>query len=152
MKKILWTVLVSGVLALIMALSVPNKVSYVKPAEALAEEEIVEIKVELNYQQKAWLGALQWCESRGNPKAINPNDRDNTPSYGILQFKPSTFNYYQARYGTDKGTGYMDPDAQTAIVEQMIIRNDVKWSQQFPECVRKLGKPPVIPTAKVDKK
>lgn len=148
MKRILWIVIASGVLALIMAMSITNKVSYVKPAEVLAEEikvvEKEEIKVELSYQQEAWLGALIWCESKGNPKAINPNDLDNTPSYGILQFKPSTFEYYQKRYNTNRGDGYMDPDAQIEIVEQMIIRGDVKWSQQFPACTKKLGNPPVI--------
>lgn len=149
MKKILWGVFVATVLALILLLSIPNKVTY-KSVEALAAEPPE--KVELNYQQEAWLGALEWCESRGNPKAVNPKDRDNTPSYGILQFKPSTFTYYQERYGTPEGTGYMDPEAQIAIVEQMIIRGDINWSQQFPDCVKKLGKPPVIHTARVDKK
>jgi len=106
----------------------------------------------LTHRQRAWLGALEWCESRANPEAINPNDRDGTPSYGILQFKPSTFTYYQLRYGVAGAQTYMDPGAQEAIVEQMIINNDVKWSQQFPECVRKLGNPPQLSTQSIDKK
>lgn len=139
MKKIALFLLITALALLLTALIIaPTEV------EALPAEQPP--KQELSYQQKVWLGALQWCESKGNPEAVNPKDRDNTPSYGLLQFKPSTFTYYQKRYGTPAGTGYMDPDAQLAIVEQMILRGDVKWSQQFPECTKKIGKPPVIPT------
>lgn len=99
----------------------------------------------LTHQQTAWLGALEWCESRGNPKAINPKDRDNTPSYGILQFKPSTFSLFATLYGLASTTDYMDPDAQEAIVSQMIVRGGIRWSQQFPACTAKLGTPPLSP-------
>lgn len=146
MKKILWILFLSGIVALILALAITQK------ANAKVEKLPATItpKENLNYQQKAWLGALEWCESKGNPNAINPKDRDNTPSYGILQFKPSTFILYQKQYATDGEL--MDPTAQESIVEQMIIKDNVKWSQQFPDCVKKLGKPPVIHIAKVDKK
>ena len=100
-------------------------------------------KQTLSTEQKAWLGALEWCESRGNPKAINPKDRDNTPSYGLLQFKPSTFEYFAEKYGiATTSKGYMDPDVQEAIVTQMILQGHVDWSWQFPMCTKRLGPPP----------
>lgn len=115
-------------------------------ASGKAKVETITIEVEkpdiLSFRQRAWLGALQWCESRGNPKALNANDRDNTPSYGILQFKPGTFYGFGKLYGIDTKAGYNDPTTQIKIVEQMIIRNDVKWSQQFPDCTKQLGVPP----------
>lgn len=97
----------------------------------------------LDHQQKAWLGALEWCESRGNPKAVNPKDRDNTPSYGLLQFKPGTFYGFAKKYGiATTSLGYMDPEVQEAIVTQMILRGGIDWSWQFPACTKRLGPPP----------
>lgn len=108
----------------------------------------VEVKPEpskvtpVNYPQKAWLGALEWCESKGNPKAVNPKDRDNTPSYGLLQFKPGTFYGYAKRYGIPV-TDYMNPAEQEAVVMAMIQhRDEINWYQQFPACTRRLGLPP----------
>lgn len=109
----------------------------------------IETKVEkadiLTHRQRAWLGALEWCEGRGDPAAVNPNDTDDTPSYGILQFKPSTYEYYRTRYALEISADYMDADGQERIVEQMIARGDVSWQQQFPACTRKLGIPPLSP-------
>lgn len=98
--------------------------------------------VQLSRPQRAWLGALEWCESRGRAEAVNPKDRDNTPSYGLLQFKPSTLTMFEKAYGI-KGE-LMDPDVQEAIVVQMILRGGVDWHQQFPDCVKKLGLPPKV--------
>jgi len=118
--------------------------------------EKVNVEVEkadiLSYRQRAWIGALQWCESRGNPDALNPNDRDNTPSYGILQFKPSTYYSFGKLYGIDTKPGYKDAETQIKIVEQMILRGGINWAQQFPDCTKKLGTPPKISTPKIDKK
>jgi hypothetical protein len=36
----------------------------------------------------------------------------------------------------------MDPKAQTAIVIRMMDDKSVVWENQFPACVRKLGRPP----------
>lgn len=94
----------------------------------------------LSHPQRAWLGALEWCESKGRPQAINPKDRDNTPSYGILQFKPSTLTYFGKMYGI--AGDIMNPDTQEAIVEQMILQGGIDWHQQFPVCSGILGKPP----------
>jgi hypothetical protein len=96
----------------------------------------------LTHSQEVWMNVLEWCESRGNPNAINPNDRDNTPSYGAFQFKPSTLDYYAEMYGVATTTT-MDYEVQKAVVTQMILhRNEINWSQQFPDCVKKFGTPP----------
>lgn len=91
--------------------------------------------------QEKWLAALVQCESGGNPKAINPKDRDGTPSYGLLQFKPSTFRAFAKAYGI---TGVlMNADAQRAIVRKMMNDKSVNWLQQFPDCVKNhIGFPP----------
>ena len=141
--------LLIGLLAISLASSLI--IGFMAEADVSRETPEAEVqKKELSHRQKAWLGALEWCESRGNPEAVNKKDRDGTPSYGILQFKPSTFKYYGERYGIGEQLelgfspdGYMNPDGQEFIVEQMIIRGDVDWNQQFPDCVKKLGKPPV---------
>lgn len=115
------------------------------PAAAATIVETAEEVPALSHQQKAWLGMLEWCESRGNPAAINKKDRDNTPSYGILQFKPGTFALFAKSYGLASTTNYMDPDAQEAIVTQMILRGGIDWAQQFPACTAKYGTPPLSP-------
>lgn len=101
-----------------------------------------EAKPKLTHAQEVWISALEWCESRGNNSAINPKDRDNTPSYGAFQFKPSTLDYYAKMYGVATTT-LMDYKTQKAVVEQMVLhRKEIKWTQQFPDCVKRLGPPP----------
>lgn len=114
----------------------------------LAEsEQRKEPMTDLQRRQEMWLDALEWCESRGVETAVNKMDRDGTPSYGSLQFKPSTFTYFSERYGLPTTTSYMDPSQQRQIVRFMI--NDPKITdaqlrnQQFPDCIqRKVGLPP----------
>ena len=101
-----------------------------------------EVGLHLSHQQQVWLYALECCESRGDPKAVNPKDRDGTPSYGLLQFKPSSFAYFVKLYGLASTSDYMDPDMQERIVTQMILKGGIEWSHQFPACVKKLGLPP----------
>ena len=93
-------------------------------------------------EQEAWLDDLVQCESRGNAAAINPKDRDGTPSYGLLQFKPSTFAEFSKAYGIGDPAEYMDPEAQKEIVLRMMRDPSVRWSVQFPVCVSILGNPP----------
>jgi len=114
-----------------------------------APETVVVTPAPLTSEQQAWLGALEWCESGGNPKAINPKDSDGTPSYGILQFKPGTFRTFAGIYGLSTSTSYMNRDEQVAIVTQMVVRNGVNWHQQFPACVARLGLPPLSPAVRV---
>ena len=103
--------------------------------------------------QSVWLSSLEWCESRGVPTAINQVDRDGTPSYGALQFKPSTLKYYALKYelltmedlDTDEKVmaKVMDRDIQRAIVTEMIGDKSTRWHTQFPDCTKRLiGLPP----------
>lgn len=107
----------------------------------------------LTHQQEVWRSALEWCESRGVKEAINPNDKDNTPSYYSWQFKPSTFKNLGILYGvlspetTDAQIPELlkDYQLQKDIVGFMITDKGTKWEQQFPDCVKKkIGRPPVI--------
>lgn len=98
---------------------------------------------QLSYQQQAWLGALEWCESQGKPTAVNPKDSDGTPSYGLLQFKPGSYAYFASLYGLASTTNYRDPDEQEQIVTDMILSGKVNLHGQFPACTTKLGLPPV---------
>jgi len=97
---------------------------------------------QLTHRQEVWLNVLEWCESRGNPNAINEIDRDGTASYGAFQFKPTTLDYFADKYGITTTT-LMDYATQKAVVTQMILhRDDINWHQQFPDCVKKFGVPP----------
>lgn len=130
---------------------VPEEIISIHEAEAIvttaeAEEipepkakEIPEIKLQ-TVTREEWLADLIMCESSGRPEAINPVDLDGTASYGLLQFKPSTFEHFKKAYGIEGEL--MDPEAQKAIVRRMMDDKSVRWEQQFPACVRKLGRPP----------
>lgn len=105
----------------------------------------------LTHAQEVWISALEWCESRAKPEAVNPIDRDGTASYYCLQFKPSTFRSLGERYGViDKGQSdsaimslMPDCELQRAIVRGMIKDTTTDWPQQFPVCVlEKIGPPP----------
>lgn len=149
MKKIVYV----GLMILVPILALSISVGFIYKARYTKANQVEETfikKEELNRSQKAWLWALVWCESRGNEKAINPKDLDNTPSYGLLQFKPSTFIAFKKQYGVEGEL--MDPDAQEAIVKKMIINGRKDWSRQFPDCVKKLGNPPFMHNVSVDKK
>lgn len=104
----------------------------------------------LTPEQDAWRDKLEMCESGGVNTAINPIDKDGTPSYYAFQFKPGTFRGYGEQYGViPKGLtqdelmealkvyGY-----QKSIVGYMILDPRVNWYQQFPDCVRRHGLPP----------
>lgn len=146
MKKIKYVAVAIAIIALCLALGVAT--DHVRKAEgqtvATTTPEAIAPVDPLTHRQRLWLGALEWCESRGIPSAVNPKDRDNTPSYGVLQFKPSTFKSFSRLYGIT-ATSTMNDAAQEAIVEQMIVRGGVNWHQQFPDCVAKLGLPPANP-------
>ena len=120
------------------------------------------IEPQLTHAQDTWMRALEGCESRGIPEAVNPEDRDGTPSYGAWQFKPDTFWYYAELYDVDTPnlqeqidtepvvdgkqsltSPSFDRKYQRLVLKQMILhRDEIKWTQQFPDCVRKLGLPP----------
>lgn len=104
------------------------------------------------HRQMVWIYALEFCESSGNNNAVNPKDRDGTPSYYAFQWKPDTFIYYASkRYKIIRDdlefADYMnlmsDYDLQLEIIKRMVGERDkIKWLNEFPVCVKKLGLPP----------
>lgn len=106
----------------------------------------------LSHQQEVYLYALEWCESKGVQTAVNPKDRDGTPSYYSFQFKPGTFKWLVVKYGIlnkeDVDTlekvkkNMADYELQKLIVKHMLFDKNIKFKQQFPDCVLKLGQPP----------
>ena len=117
----------------------------------------------LSHAQEVYISALEWCESRGVQTAVNPKDRDNTPSYYSWQWKPSTFQEFGIQYGVlPKGTTLAQAteamksyNLQLAVISALVLDGrHVDWAQQFPDCTKKLGIPPrtILPTASVDKK
>ena len=104
----------------------------------------------VTHAQKVWISALEWCESRGKPSAVNAKDLDGTPSYYSFQFKPGTFRYYGEKYNviekelSDEAImeKMKSQELQQLIVENMVADSkNIKWEQQFPWCVKKLGRP-----------
>lgn len=104
----------------------------------------------LTHAQEVWISALEWCESRGNPNAINPLDNDGTPSFYSWQFKPATFRLFGELYHVIE-QGHTDAeimelikdyDLQKAILRNMVEDPSIRWEGQFPACVRILGRPP----------
>lgn len=161
MKKLLY---------MLLAISIAMSMATVAIAAKLAKNPVMVEPLEepyidpLTHQQRVWLGALEWCESKGVHTAVNPNDKDNTPSYYSFQFKPGTFRGYGEKYGlieiglaNDEIMEQMKSYEITyKIMEQMILDTDItakQWRYQlFPGCTAKLGTPPRLSTQSVDKK
>ena len=117
-------------LAILLDLLVNGSVTtYEKPEPAFKPVEIIHqaptstpltVKLKVEDAQEAWLQKLIHCESRGVPTAINPVDLDGTPSYGLLQFKPSTFTGYRKQYQLPEAE-LMDPEAQKETVRHLSL-------------------------------
>jgi hypothetical protein len=126
----------------------PEVIKQINPTQVV-EKKQVSAYDSLNHQQQVWINALEWCESKGNKGAINPNDVDNTPSYYSFQFKPSTFKYYGEKYGVIEsdlsssviGELIKDHFLQREIVAGMLNDKSVVMRKQFPMCVKSLGLP-----------
>jgi hypothetical protein len=106
---------------------------------------------ERNHRLETWITSLEWCESAGIPEAINPRDRDGTPSYYSFQWKPATFRQYGERYELiEKGLSdaqimaiMKDYELSREIVRKMVDDPKVKWENEFPSCItKKVGLPP----------
>ena len=136
-KQKLAVAIITAIVILTMSvIAIPKTVSY-------ESENIDSPEPTLTHQQEVWLHVLEWCESRGDPNAINPKDSDGKKSYGAFQFRQSTLDYYAEKYGVATTT-LMDYDTQRAVVTQMILhRDEINWHQQFPACVKKFGLPPM---------
>lgn len=125
-------------------------ITLLNPAKAETRQETKQ-EAQLTHAQEVWIAALEWCESRGRPEAINKKDRDGTPSYYSFQFKPSTLEYYGKIYKVipqeaDEAqlAEYLKSyEIQYAIVKAMVLDSKhITWEQQFPGCVKKNGPPP----------
>lgn len=141
MKNILLTGTISALLLAGIVLSVPN---IVHSEKQITPKEIIIPKVQVTHAQAVWISALEWCESRGRPTAVNAKDRDGTPSYYSFQFKPSTFQAMKIRYGIE---GVIESqEDQQKILEAMVLDTKItnnEWRYSlFPGCVAKLGLPP----------
>jgi len=81
-----------------------------------------------------YLDTLAMCESGNNPNAINPVDRDGTPSLGRYQFKVGTFNYFSQVFKIAT-TSIFNGDEQRIIVRKMAqTLTKAQWARQFPDC------------------
>lgn len=155
MKKNIKRALVQASIVILTAIILSLFTAKVLEGRALPIAEAEPIKVEIiTHRQKVWLGALEWCESRGVGEAINKVDKDGTPSYYWLQFKPGTFRGYGEKYGLiEKGKSteqimelMKSYELTIAIMENMIADptiTDKQWRYSlFPGCTAKLGTPP----------
>jgi hypothetical protein len=95
----------------------------------------------VSFQQKVWLHALAWCESRGVRGAINPKDTDGRQKFGLLQFDIATLPAYRLKYNLPPAD-IMDYKAQIETALLMINDPEVNPRKEWPACVRKIGPPP----------
>ena len=145
------------IIAVTLILSFITSKVYEEQLPHEAEATVVEVSPIINlltHQQHIWVGALEWCESRGIYSAINKVDKDGTPSYYSFQFKPGTFRYYAEKYGVIR-KGHSDTEImelmkqynfQLATIEHMVVDPSITantWRYSlFPGCTAKLGTPP----------
>lgn len=97
---------------------------------------------------KTVLKELISCESGGRENALNPNDKDNTPSYGLLQFKPSTLLWAIRTYNLrpnieDDEVMNLMFSGQLQVDAFLAMYGDGKpeswWKSQFPACSKMHG-------------
>lgn len=142
--KIMYLVVIAAITAIATTvLLIPGLVKgeIAKKPEPLVIWEIKDTP-RLSSAQMIWLAKLMLCESGIKEGSINPKDLDNTPSYGLLQFKPSTFQGAAKKYELASTTDHMNAESQVAIVINWILDGSANWRQQFPACTDKLGLPP----------
>ena len=87
------------------------------------------------------------CESGHDPKAVNPEDLDGTPSLGWYQFKPSTLYEEGKRYKilndiepNEIENIIFDTQTQFSVAFAMIADRGTQrsfWQSQFPGCGNK---------------
>lgn len=141
------------VLAATLLLMMPREVQSVPEATTPEPEVVLPV---LSHAQEVWMHALEWCESSGNPNAVNAVDLDGTPSYGAFQFKPSTLEAYAKRYDIEwpmlerpggepvpMASIVMSRDFQIEVITEMVLHADeIPWHREFPWCIKKIGLPP----------
>lgn len=91
---------------------------------------------------------LAICESGGKASAINPVDRDGTPSNGKYQFKRDTWKLYVKRYGLWEWQTWSEEKweetlfsgfHQDVVVRLMFVDSAVNLQNEFPACSKLLG-------------
>ena len=92
----------------------------------------------LTPDQRMWLDGLEWCESNGNPNAINQND-GGSRSVGILQFKDATFAFFSKKYGLNYSPDDIwNPQKQRTLAQMMLADGlESHWTT----CYHKLNEP-----------
>jgi len=96
-------------------------------------------------KQAKILGDLLKCESGANALAYNKVDRDGTPSYGALQFKPSTYYTVLKQYLypniTPEEAYSRIYDGELQVKVFLLWYGDYRpiswWQNQFPDCSMK---------------
>lgn len=155
MKTHIKRALVQATIVILTAIILSLATARVLEGRAIPVAEAEPVKVEIiTHRQKVWLGALEWCESQGHGDAINKVDKDGTPSYYWLQFKPGTFRGYGEKYLLiEKGKSdeeimelMKNYELTIDIMEHMIADPEItakQWRYSlFPGCTAKLGTPP----------
>lgn len=143
------------VIAVLIALALATMAWFLQPRavanESLKKVELTPAQLDLIHRQETWISALEWHESRGRNSALNPKDRDGTPSYSNFQWKPSTFIWYAKKYKlipeektvADFPELVKNYELQRNIIRHMINDPDVKWYNEFPDVTKnKIGLPP----------
>ena len=146
--------LFSGLLNNNLKLIEPPTIQYEIEPEIIQKENWAdkgEFKYAPTHRQVIYRSVLEWCESRGDNSALNPKDKDNTPSYSNYQFKWQTLRYYADRYKLlpndlekeDYINWAYDYELTTEIANRMIGERDkINWKKEFPDCVKRYGVPP----------
>jgi hypothetical protein len=151
-KLTYFSTLISVVVGVVLTLTLLQREAYSHPWPNFGEAKKLQdlTREEREALIEDLLRHLVRCESRGNPKAVYKVDRDGTPSWGILQFKPKTLRRFGVKYGflprniklKEVMLRIFDSDLQINTAREMIKRHGHKksfWKREFPACSRKLG-------------
>lgn len=90
-----------------------------------------------NLELEQWLDKLSFCESGGNPNAINPDD-GGSRSVGHFQWKDASFSAYSKKYNLEGSIE--NPQDQRELVK-LVIKNEYGWRNWY-NCTKKIGLPP----------
>ena len=92
----------------------------------VAPAEVREVKKEVAIER--YLSRLAYCESRGNPKAINPDDMG-SPSFGLFQYKIGTFKYFSDMFNFEGDI--MNGEDQWELTKMVISADEGNKSHWF---------------------
>lgn len=110
MKKIIYSLLIMGLLSIGLQIFGVSRQSYVKAEQPL-----------ITHKQEVWLHTLEFCESRGREQ-VKIMDSNNRYSYGVLMFQMETFIREGKKYGI------LDENLTTKEAEKLIFSKDLQES------------------------